>query len=114
MKFHSEAVNKPSHYAGDIECIDAMVQQFGFETVKQACVVQAFEMLWRWQKKGDPDENLAKACWWLNFAQGNDPRTTPPPASIDSAKPETWNGLGHRKVMRVSDNGNKVEVYGED
>jgi hypothetical protein len=74
MKFHSEQVNRPPHYAGDIECIDAMVQQFGAETVKTACVVQAFEMLWRWNKKGDPDENLQKAHWWLSFALGDDPR----------------------------------------
>ena len=51
-KYRSEAVNKPAHYAGDIECIDAMVQQFGAEEVKSACVIQAFEMLWRWNKKG--------------------------------------------------------------
>lgn len=74
MKFHSESVNRPPHYAGDIECIDAMVQQFGSEAVKTACVVQAFEMLWRWNKKGDPDENLQKAHWWLSFALGDDPR----------------------------------------
>lgn len=74
MKFHSESVNRPPHYAGDIECIDAMVQQFGAEAVKTACVVQAFEMLWRWNKKGDPDENLQKAHWWLSFALGDDPR----------------------------------------
>ena len=74
MKFHSEQVNRPPHYAGDIECIDAMVQQFGSEAVKTACVVQAFEMLWRWNKKGDPDENLQKAHWWLSFALGDDPR----------------------------------------
>ena len=74
MKFHSESVNRPSHYAGDIECIDAMVQQFGAEAVKTACVIQAFEMIWRWNKKGDPDENLQKAHWWLSFALGDDPR----------------------------------------
>ena len=73
-KFHSEAVNAPSHYAGDIECIDAMVQQFGAEDVKTACVVQAFEMLWRWKAKGDADENLHKAHWWLSYALGDDPR----------------------------------------
>lgn len=73
-KYRSEAVNKPAHYAGDIECIDAMVQQFGAEEVKNACVIQAFEMLWRWNKKGDADENLQKAHWWLSFAIGNDPR----------------------------------------
>ena len=73
-KSRSDAVNRPDHYAGDIECIDAMVQQFGPDAVKTACVVQAFEMLWRWQKKGDADENLSKAHWWLSFAIGKDLR----------------------------------------
>ena len=71
----SENVHPPAHYAGDIECIDAMVQQFGDDAVKTACVIQAFEMLWRWTKKGDPDENLEKAHWWLSFAIGQDPRS---------------------------------------
>ena len=95
-KSHSDAVNRPDHYAGDIECIDAMVQQFGPDAVKQACVVQAFEMLWRWQKKGDADENLSKAHWWLSFAIGKDLRgyrADPTPADWDAAKWRTGRKL---------------------
>ena len=104
---HSDAVNRPKHYAGDIECIDAMTQQFGPEIVKHACVVQAFEMLWRWQQKGDADENLAKAAWWLNFALGQDPRTY---KSIDDATEADWNGLKHRYEVRLNTSTNESEV----
>ena len=95
-KSRSDAVNRPDHYAGDIECIDAMVQQFGPDAVKTACVLQAFEMLWRWQKKGDADENLSKAHWWLSFAIGKDLReyrADPTPADWDSVKWRTGRKL---------------------
>ena len=104
---HSDAVNRPKHYAGDIECIDAMTQQFGAEIVKHACVVQAFEMLWRWQQKGDADENLAKAAWWLNFALGQDPRAY---KTLDDATEADWSGLKHRYEAKLNTNTNESEV----
>lgn len=96
-KSHSEAVNRPAHYAGDIECIDAMVQQFGPDAVKTACVVQAFEMLWRWNKKGDPAENLQKAHWWLSFALDQDPRTYK-----DEPDTRDWNAMKWRTGRKLN------------
>lgn len=41
-----EAVNHPKHYSGEIECLDAMVR-------------------WRAGKKGDYEEDIEKAMWYL-------------------------------------------------
>lgn len=62
-----ETVNHPSHYSGDIECIDAMLQQFGVEKVKSFCLLNAFKYLWRCDKKHDNNiEDIKKAMWYLN------------------------------------------------
>lgn len=59
-------VNHPDHYTGDIECKDAMIQQFGVENYKTFCQLNAFKYLWRSNKKHEtPDEDLAKANWYL-------------------------------------------------
>lgn len=62
----SDMVNHPAHYDGEIECKDAMIQQFGEEEYKIFCKLNAFKYLWRANKKHDtPDEDLAKADWYL-------------------------------------------------
>lgn len=59
-------VNHPSHYAGDIECKDAMIQQFGAEAYKTFCQLNAFKYIWRSNMKHEtPDEDLDKANWYL-------------------------------------------------
>ena len=70
-----DMVNSPKHYAGDsIECIDAMVQQFGIENVRMYAKINSFKYLWRCEKKGKPKQDLEKAAWYLLFANGHDPR----------------------------------------
>lgn len=62
----NDNVNHPSHYAGAIECKDAMIQQFGTEKYKIFCQLNAFKYLWRSDMKHEtPDEDLAKAGWYL-------------------------------------------------
>lgn len=69
-----DMVNSPDHYVqGNVEVIDAMVDQFDFATVKTHCVLNAFKYVCRFQKKGG-DEDLKKAIWYLRFAVGDDPR----------------------------------------
>ena len=62
----SEEVNHPAHYAGEIECIDVMLDTMGPEDVKGFCLCNAFKYLWRCKKKHDtPEEDVEKAVWYL-------------------------------------------------
>ena len=61
-----EMVNHPEHYAGDIECRDAMIQQFGKEAYMDFCILNAFKYVWRFRKKGTPTQDLEKANWYLD------------------------------------------------
>lgn len=58
-------VNHPSHYVGEIECIDAMIQTQGVEVVMGFCVVNAFKYLWRWKDKNGV-EDVQKAKWYID------------------------------------------------
>ncbi len=63
----ADNVNHPQHYTGSIECIDAMLQQFGKEQVKSFCLLNAFKYLFRCNKKHNtPIEDIKKAIWYLN------------------------------------------------
>jgi len=62
-------VNSPKHYTqGDIECIDAMVAAKGLDSVITYCELVAFKYLWRCREKGEYDQDLAKAEWYLKKA----------------------------------------------
>ena len=71
-----ENVNSPKHYSsGEIECIDAMIHCFGIEEVQIYAKIAAFKYLWRSKHKHNSDaEDLAKAEFYIRFANGNDPR----------------------------------------
>ncbi len=58
-------VEHPAHYAGGVECIDAMAQTQGREAVRDFCVCNAFKYLWRWRHKGGV-EDVRKARWYLD------------------------------------------------
>lgn len=60
-------VNHPSYYTGNIECIDAMLQQYGKPSVLSFCRCNAFKYLFRCAKKHDtPIEDIKKARWYLD------------------------------------------------
>jgi len=62
-------VDRPAHYtSGKIECIDAIdavVSQLK-NPVSAFYVGQIFKYLWRHERKGESQENLLKAQWYLN------------------------------------------------
>lgn len=61
-----DPVNRPAHYtSGGIECIAAMQAAFGYETVKDFCLCNAFKYLWRHRSKNGV-EDLKKCRWYLN------------------------------------------------
>jgi predicted nucleic acid-binding Zn-ribbon protein len=62
----TDIINHPEHYAGSIECIDAMIAAYGEEQVAIFCKLCAFKYLWRLEKKGDCKVDAGKAQWYLD------------------------------------------------
>ena len=61
-----EEIDHPAHYAGKIECIDALLETMGRDDVRAFCLCNAFKYLWRCKKKHDtPTEDVEKAAWYL-------------------------------------------------
>ncbi len=61
----------PEHYRkADIECIDAIAAALGPDGFKEYCRGQVMKYLWRYQHKGKPREDLAKADWYLQRLRG--------------------------------------------
>ncbi len=61
-----DPVNRPAHYfKNGSECIEAMVDAFGDETVEHFCLCNAFKYLWRHRQKNGV-EDLKKCRWYLN------------------------------------------------
>ena len=59
-------IDHPAHYAGEIECIDALLETMGRDDVRAFCLCNAFKYLWRCKKKHDtPEEDVEKAVWYL-------------------------------------------------
>lgn len=66
-----EIVNHPPHYTtGKVECIDALeAATVGLTGIEAVCTANAIKYLWRWKKKGGP-EDLKKARWYINRLLG--------------------------------------------
>ena len=59
-------IDHPAHYAGEIECIDALLETMGRDDVRAFCLCNAFNYLWRCKKKHEtPEEDVEKAVWYL-------------------------------------------------
>lgn len=65
-------VNHPSHYAGRVECIDALESAVaGLQGIEAFCTANAIKYLWRWKRKGGI-EDLKKARWYIDRLIGGD------------------------------------------
>lgn len=61
----TDPVNSPKHYThGDIECIDAIRSALG-DNFRYYCQGAIMKYMWRFEHKGKPEEDLAKARWYL-------------------------------------------------
>lgn len=61
----ADLVNKPPHYQGKVECIDAIEAAIdGLEGMEAMCTGNAIKYLFRWKKKGGT-EDLEKAMWYI-------------------------------------------------
>lgn len=62
----NEAVYHPPHYTeGAIECIDAIEASMTPEAFKGFLKGNAMKYLWRYEKKGNANQDLQKAIWYL-------------------------------------------------
>ena len=64
-----EMVNHPSHYNldGRKECIVEMEEQFGVKNVATWCYMTAYKYLYRMGNKGDAEEDIDKASWYVDY-----------------------------------------------
>lgn len=61
-----DEVNNPYHYTcGSIECIDAMIESQGTESVAEFCINNAFKYIWRHKHK-NRIADICKAKWYIN------------------------------------------------
>jgi hypothetical protein len=70
----ADNVNHPAHYEAStsIECIEAMELMFGEQAVYDFCLCNAYKYIWRHKLKGKPEEDLAKADWYIKRAYSLD------------------------------------------
>ncbi|VGQ12879.1 hypothetical protein SB5439_05109 [Klebsiella variicola] len=61
-----EAVNHPDHYAGEIECIDAIQAALTPEEFKGFCKGNALKYIWREGKKDESKQEISKGVWYMN------------------------------------------------
>ena len=60
-----DVVNKPEHYQGKVECIDAIESAVeGLEGIEAVCTANAIKYLYRWKKKNGV-EDIKKAKWYI-------------------------------------------------
>lgn len=58
-------IDHPSHYQGNVECIDEMEHVFGIEAVKAFCKLNVWKYRYRAESKNGK-EDLEKADWYMN------------------------------------------------
>ena len=65
----ADMVNNPPHYTeGEIECIDAIRAALGPDGFRDFCRGNALKYVWRCELKGNAEQDLRKARWYLNAA----------------------------------------------
>ena len=60
-----DAVNKPSHYQGEIECIECIKSSMSYEAFKGYLQGNALKYIIRFDRKNGI-EDLRKAEWYIN------------------------------------------------
>lgn len=65
MRKRLDNVNRPVHYQGKVECIDAIESAVkGLEGIEAVCTANVIKYVYRWKKKNGK-EDLLKAKWYL-------------------------------------------------
>jgi len=80
-----ESVVSPTHYTnGDIECIDAIKSAIGDDHFVPFCKGQALKYIWRAGLKGDFEEDIQKAMFYLSACLNADWRGNDEPDKVGS------------------------------
>ena len=64
----ADSVNSPSHYTGEVECIDAIKSSMSHEAFKGYLKGNIIKYVWRFERKNG-HEDLLKAQWYLKRLQ---------------------------------------------
>ena len=63
----NEEVEHPSHYtSGSVECIDAIEASMSSDEFRGYLKGSVLKYIWRYDKKGAPEKDLAKAAFFLD------------------------------------------------
>jgi hypothetical protein len=73
QNYLTDAVN-PSHYQGEVECIDALRAAMTPEEFRGFCRGSAMAYLWRLGRKDAAEQDARKAAWYVSWLAGVDPR----------------------------------------
>ncbi len=60
-----DVVNNPTHYQGEIECIECIKASMTYEEFKGYLRGNVFKYLWRYNRKNGL-QDLEKSQWYLN------------------------------------------------
>lgn len=69
-----DPVDRPAHYQGDIECIDAIKSQLTEEQWVGYLRGQVAKYNWRIGRKGEAEHDAKKLLWYAKMLAGVDPR----------------------------------------
>ena len=62
-----DMVNHPPHYTdGEVECIEAIKSSMSTRQYLGYLKGNIMKYIWRFDKKGNADQDLEKAIWYLN------------------------------------------------
>lgn len=78
MKLSEEHVDHPQHYGhGQFETIEEKRIMLGDKAVRSFCTLNAYRYKARAQYKGNAEEDLKRATWYLTYAKNmeNERRT---------------------------------------
>lgn len=60
-----DVVNNPTHYSGEVECIEAIKSSMSHEAFKGYLKGNIIKYIWRFERKNG-HEDLLKAQWYTN------------------------------------------------
>jgi ribosomal protein L32 len=69
-----DPVDRPAHYQGDIECIDAIKAQLTHDQWVGYLRGQVAKYNWRLGRKGEAEHDAKKLLWYAKMLAGADPR----------------------------------------
>ncbi len=61
----ADNVNNPTHYTGEVECIEAIKSSMSNESFKGYIKGNIIKYIWRYERKNGA-EDLLKAQWYVN------------------------------------------------